>query len=180
MSAEAFSIFDEGFNPQSENKGGFGPQTDSLKDGEYTLKIVSATAGAVTGKDSGITTAVTRWKFEVLVGPGHVGQNFEHTGWIRDEAQCNNLGADLMALGVPVETWRAAGKKFSQGLDQALEGLAGVTMKAKKDSYASKGRTYHNLRFKGRMAAGETLQPGEAAWPAKTQSKAFEMTDLPF
>ena len=180
MSAEAFAIYDDSFNPEAEVKSGFGPQTESLKDGEYVLKIISATASAVTGKESNNTTPVTRWKFQVIVGPGHVGQNFEHTTWVQNEVQCNALGADLKALGVPVETWRAQGVKFSRGLDDALESLAGVTMAAKKDSHSSKGRTYHNLRFKGLRPSGVTVQPGEAAGPVGTQSKAFEMNDLPF
>jgi hypothetical protein len=180
MSAEAFAIYDESFNPESDVKSGFGPQTESLKDGEYVLKIVSASASSVTAKESNSTTPVTRWKFLVQAGPSHVGQNFDHTGWVQNEAQCNALGADLKALGIPVETWRAEGVKFSQRLDEALESLSGVTMAAKKDSHSSKGRTYHNLRFKGLRPSGVTVQPGEAAAPSGTQSKAFEMNDLPF
>lgn len=180
MSAEAFAIYDDSFNPEAEVKSGFGPQTESLKDGEYVLKIISAAASAVTGKESNNTTPVTRWKFQVIVGPGHVGQNFEHTTWVQNEVQCNSLGADLKALGIPVETWRSKGVKFSQGLDDALESLAGVTMAAKKDSHSSKGRTYHNLRFKGIRPSGVTVQPGEAAASVGAQFKAFEMNDLPF
>jgi hypothetical protein len=70
--------------------------------------------------------------------------------------------------------------KFSQRLDEALESLSGVTMAAKKDSHSSKGRTYHNLRFKGIRPSQVTVQPGEAGGPAKAQSNAFENTDLPF
>lgn len=137
--------FDNGFRPM---RPGQRPGIDTLPDGEYTVVVEKAElASTKAGAD------LIRWVIGVEGDMATVA--YDHASFLSSQQNVNALGADLMAIGIPCDTWTTAnGKRFSVELPKALATLRGVRLSISKSSSVSNaGKTYHNVRFLGRAGA---------------------------
>lgn len=138
--------FDNAFRP---SRPGMRQGIESLPDGEYTAVV----SGSQLTKTKNTGADIVRW---TLVVEGDLGDGtYEHTTFLSSQQNVNALGSDLMAIGVPCDSWTAAnGKRFSVELPKALGNLTGVRISiSKTSSEGQNGKTYHNLRFLGRAGA---------------------------
>ena len=138
-----FDQYDNGYNPQDTGRT---QNLDALADGAYTFEVLSAELATTekTGED------ILRWKYKVVSGHSLVGGVIEHVNFFRSQQAVNLLGADLMLLGIPTQTWTVAnGKPFSKMLRQWLPEMKGMLFNANKVTVTKDGRQYHNLRIRG-------------------------------
>jgi len=149
--------FDNAYNP---NDTGRTATLESLSDGDYQLMVQSAelTTTERTGEQ------ILRWVYVVMSGPSGVGTVVESVNFFRSQVAVNLLGADLALLGLPTHEWTVAnGKPFSRMLKQALPQLDNVTFSASKVTVERNGKTYHNLRIRGRSTAPASMPTLEKA-----------------
>lgn len=137
--------FDNGFRPV---RPGQRPGIDSLPDGEYTVVLEKAELATTKGGAD-----LVRWS--ILVEGDMASVGYDHASFLSSQQNVNALGADLMAIGVPCDTWTTVnGKRFSVELPKALASLKGVRLSINKSSSTSaSGKVYHNVRFLGRAGA---------------------------
>lgn len=141
----ALAKFDDAFAPIQPGRI---PNLDAIPDGDYTMEVASVElqTTARTGEP------IVRWLLKILDGPTARVPKVEWANFLRGQDQANLLGADLLILGLPTDTWipgHPSGKRFSEELPTGLLTLVGVAFTATKSSKSSGDKTYHNLRIKG-------------------------------
>lgn len=141
------SQFDNQFVPSDSNAEGVA----ALPDGKYILHIKGTKLASVTIKATGVTVPIVRWDYRIEPGSQScVGAEFEHATWLKDQKAANLLGAELLLIGIPTDTW---GTRFSQELPKVLPTLPGVTVVATKESWEWQGKKVHALRWESKAAA---------------------------
>ena len=160
--ADNVGSFDvEGYDAEFQPQSRFGLQIDDIQDGQYTLQVVSAKLDKLA---SGMV--LTKVELEIQDGPRQ-GDRFEHVWYWRDQAAVNDMGKDLFKLGLPSDTWNAAGgKKMSQEIFAALPLLTNRRFVALKKSIkdTKKDKVYHNLIILKRLADGQPKEPEKEPW----------------
>lgn len=145
----SFEQFDDQFDPFNTGRVA---NLEILPDGEYQFEVLAAVLD-ITPKTG---TTLLRWRLKTSNG-----MVVEHTNFLTTQQNLNLLGADLLLLGIPTNTWTPAnGKKFSVEFKKALPSLVGIRFAATKTSTKRDTATYHNLRIKG-LAAGVKSMPNE-------------------
>lgn len=143
--------FDDSFAPIQPGRT---PGLDVLPDGDYIMEV--STVELQTTQKTG--EPIVRWILKIIDGPVSSIGRIEWANFLRGQDQANLLGADLMVLGLPTDTWVAghpSGKKFSEELPKGLASLNGCRFTASKTSKSGGVKVYHNLRIKGKAAVSD-------------------------
>ena len=163
--------FDGGFSPVMPGQR---PGIEKLPDGEHVILVESASLTQTKTQRQDIVRWLIRTDSDMGTGA------YEHVTFLATQQNANMLGADLMSLGIPADTWHAGnGKRFSTELPAALATLAGVSISVlKTTSNGANGKIYHNLRFLGR--AGAQARMPVAGGADRSPEKMFDPANMPF
>lgn len=146
--------FDNNFTPQAMYR----PGLDVLSDGDYDFTITDAV----------LDRAKNGQRILKLGLRTHLGGTVERTYWLTTQETMNRLGADLLLLGFPANTWGAGKKSLGTELPACVEKLPGIKFRGvKRAKPGSDGKTYHELYISGRIS-GAPMPPPVAGHPAKT------------
>lgn len=161
---EDLASFDGNFSPQAQ----FRPGLDTLADGDYDLTVVDA--------------ALDKAKGDRILRLGlrtQTGMVVERVYWLTTQEAMNRLGADLLALGFPANTWGSGGKTLATELPAAVAKLPGLKFRGTKKARisAKDNKTYHELYVCGRIqgapmpAAAPVRAPAPAAAPVPADDR---------
>lgn len=140
--------FDETFVPQSRG-GGNKYDLTKLPDGEMEFTVLCAELTKTPKRGD----TIFRLDLQIDTG-GARGQVAEKVYFFDDPSKVDQLGADLLKLGFPTDTWNARhGKRFSQEFPRAVRRMRGLRFKAMKQNSDpdSKGKVYGNLYLVNRI-----------------------------
>ena len=157
--------FDHEFVPEHA----FRPDISTLSDGDYDFEIVN---GDLTKANNGARIL----NLGVRANGGMVVQR---TYWLTDNRGMNELGADLMLLGIDVKKWGSGPGKTSiaDALPAAVKKLPGLRFRGGKRTETGKdGKLYHKLYIGSLIVSAK---PGTAAPPAAPVHSSQNFSEQP-